>query len=90
MRFCGACCLAFHIANPTLLQGDKVKNLKDYPFIADEMLAMSGILNEMPPEVSCTSERADNHNRKRRTAVSHTDTRPPAIDRSLTRSWRIF
>ncbi len=31
-------------------ESDKVKLLKDYPFIADEMLAMSGIMNDLTPE----------------------------------------
>ena len=31
-------------------ESDKVKLLKDYPFIADEMLAMSGIMNDLSPE----------------------------------------
>ena len=31
-------------------RSDKVKLLKDYPFIADEMLAMSGIMNDLTPE----------------------------------------
>ena len=31
-------------------ENDKTKLLKDYPFIADEMLAMSGIMNDLTPE----------------------------------------